>query len=88
MSLLLTASDRTKYSLQRGKFCVGTVKINALMRGFRYSGVHYSGVCFHIFYCNSAGLPNVVHYIYNGVFVIAGFFIAGFFIAGCHTLKF
>ena len=32
--------------------------------------VIYSGVCFHIFYFNSAGLSNVVRY--NGVFVIAG----------------
>ena len=36
----------------------------------------YSGVCFHIFYWNSAGLSNVVRY--NRVFVIAGFVIAGF----------
>ena len=57
--------------------CVGTVKINSLSRGFRYSGVRYSGDCFHIFYCNSAGLSNVVRY--NGVFIIAGFVIAG-----CH----
>ena len=42
-----------------------------------YRGVRYSGVCFHIFYCNSAGLSYVVRY--NGVFVIAGFVIAG-----CH----
>ena len=38
----------------------------------------YSGVCFHIFYCNSAGLSNV-HY--NGVFVLVGFLIAG-----CHCI--
>ena len=30
----------------------------------------YSEVCFHIFYCYSTGLLNVVRY--NGVFVIAG----------------
>ena len=30
-----------------------------------YSGVCYSGVCFHIFYYNSARLSNVVRY--NGV---------------------
>ena len=75
MSFLPTASDRTKYSLQRGKLCIGTVKINSLKRGLRYSGVRYSGVCFPIFYCNSAGLSNVVRY--NGVFVIARFIIAG-----------
>ena len=50
-------------------------------QNIRYSGVNcalgpsktirYSGVCFHIFYCNSAGLSYVVRY--NGVFVIAGF---------------
>ena len=64
LSFLLTAaSDRTKYSLQRGKdkLCVGTVKIY----------IRYSGVRFHIFYCNSAGLSDVFRY--NGVFVIAGF---------------
>ena len=61
--LLLTASDRTKYSLKPGKLCVGTVKIYSLQRRFRYSGFF-----FHI-YCNSAGLSNVR---YNGVFVIAG----------------
>ena len=32
--------------------------------------MRYSGVCFHIFYCNSAGLSNVVRY--NGVIIIAG----------------
>ena len=35
----------------------------------------YSGVCFHIFYCNSAGLSNVGRS--NGVFVTAGFVIVG-----------
>ena len=35
------------------------------------------GFCFHIFYCYSAGLSNVV--CYNRVFVIAGLIIAG-----CH----
>ena len=59
MSFSLTAVDRTKYSLERGKLCVGTNK------SMRYSGVRYSRVCFHIFYCNSAGLSNVVRY--NGV---------------------
>ena len=49
-------------------------------QNIRYSGVNcalgplkcirYSGVCFHISYCNAAGLSNVVRY--NGVFVIAG----------------
>ena len=34
----------------------------SLLRGFRYSGVRYSGVCFDIFHCNSAGLLNVVRY--------------------------
>ena len=43
----------------------------------RYSGVRYSGLCFHIFYCNSAGLSYVVRY--NGIFVIAEFVVAG-----CH----
>ena len=43
----------------------------------RYSGVRYSKVCFHIFYCNSAGLSNGVRY--KGVFVITGFAISG-----CH----
>ena len=46
-------------------------------KSIHYSGVRYSRVCFHIFYCNSAGLSNVV--CYNGVFVFAGFVIAG-----CH----
>ena len=64
------------YSLYRGKLCAGTVKIYySLKRRFRYSGVHCSGVCFHIFYCNSAGLSYVVHY--SGVLVIAG----------CHYIK-
>ena len=36
-----------------------------------------AGFCFHIFYCNYAGLSYVVRY--NGVLVIAGFVIAG-----CH----
>ena len=54
-------------------------------KSFCYSGVHYSSVrysrvCFHICYCNSAGLSNVVRY--NRVFIIAGFVIAGFVIAG------
>ena len=47
-----------------------------LSKSIRYSGVCYSGVCFHVFYCNSAGLSNVVRY--NRVFAIAGFVIAGF----------
>ena len=46
-------------------------------KSVRYSGVRYNGVHFCIFYCNSAGLLNVVRY--NGVFVIAEFAIAG-----CH----
>ena len=37
----------------------------------RYSRVGYSGVCFPIFYCNLAGLSNVVRY--DRVFVIARF---------------
>ena len=40
------------------------------MRWDRQKSIRYSGVCFHIFYCNSVGLSNVVRY--NGVFVIAG----------------
>ena len=41
--------------------------------------IRYSGVCFHVFYCNSAGpLSNVVRY--HGVSVIEGFVIAG-----CHV---
>ena len=49
-------------------------------RNIRYSRVNcalgpsksirYSGVLFHIFYCDSAGISNDV--LYNGVFVIAG----------------
>ena len=39
--------------------------------------IRYSEVCFPIFYCNSAGLSNIVRC--NGVFVIARFVIAG-----CH----
>ena len=49
--------------------------LRATGQNIRYSGVNcalgpsesfrYSGVCFHIFYCNSAGLSNVV--CYNGV---------------------
>ena len=50
----------------------------SLYRGFRYSGLRYSKVRFHIFYCNSAGLSNVVRC--NGVFVTVGFVIAG-----CHS---
>ena len=46
--LLTAASDRTKYSLQRAKLSFGTVK-----------SIRYSGVRFHIFYCNSAGLSDV-----------------------------
>ena len=49
-------------------------------KSVRYSGVHYSRVCFHIFYCNFAGLSNVVHY--NSVFIMAGFIVAG-----CHCKK-
>ena len=41
---------------------------------FVIAGFRYIGVCFHIFYCNSAGLSNVDRY--NGIFVIAGFVIA------------
>ena len=41
----------------------------------RYSGDFvigsYSGVCFHIFYCNSPGLSAVFRF--NGVFVVAVF---------------
>ena len=46
--------------------------------------VRYSGVCFPIFYCNSAGLSYVAPY--NGVFIIAGFVIVGFVIARCHCI--
>ena len=63
------------------------VIIFPICQNIRYSGVNralgssksirYSGACFHIFYCNSAGLSNVARY--NGVFVIAEFVIAG-----CH----
>ena len=56
---------------RQDKIFVGTIKINSL-----YGEFHYSGVCFHIFYCNSAGLSNVVRY--NGVFVIAGCHCNGF----------
>ena len=74
MPFLQTASDRTKYSLQPGKLCVGTVK-----------SIRYSGVCFHIFYCNSA-LSYVVRY--NGVIVIAGFVFTYFtvILPGFHML--
>ena len=78
MSFLLTASDRTKYSSYCGvKFTLRPSESIRYRRGFRCSGIRYSGVCFHIFYCNSAGLSNVVRY--NGVF-----FIAGIVIEGCH----
>ena len=30
--------------------------------------IHYSGVCLHMFYCNSAGLSDFFRY--NGIFVI------------------
>ena len=33
--------------------------------------IRYSGVCFHILYCKSAGLSDVFRY--NRVFVMAGF---------------
>ena len=42
---------------------------------FVIAGFHCSEVRFHIFYCNSAGLSNVVRC--NGVSVIAGFVIGG-----------
>ena len=51
------------------------------MRWDRQNLIRYSGVRFHIFYCNSAGLSDVVRY--NGVFVIAGFVKAG-----CHCTVF
>ena len=76
-----------KSSLQRGfrysEDPVRHVRANDLVnnKNIRYSGVNcalgpsksirYSGVCFHIFYCNSAGLSNVARC--NGVFIIAGF---------------
>ena len=41
----------------------------------RYSGDFVTAGFVHIFYCNSAGLSNVVRY--NVVFVIAGFVIEG-----------
>ena len=66
MPSLRTASDRTKYSLYRVNCSLGPSK-----------SIRYSGVCFYIFYCNSAGLSYVARY--NGVCVIAGFLIAG-----CH----
>ena len=41
-------------------------------KSIRYSGDFVTaGFCFHIFYCNSAGLSNVARC--NGVFAIAGF---------------
>ena len=48
----------------------------SLYRGL-LTGARYSGVCFHIFYCNFSGLSNVIRY--NGIYVIAGFVITG-----CH----
>ena len=61
MSFLLTAaSDRTKYSLQRATLSFGTVK-----------SIRYSGIRFHIFYCNSAGISDVFRY--DEVFAIARF---------------
>ena len=60
--------------------------LRATGQNIRYGGVNcalgpsksirYSGVCFHIFYFNSARLSYVVRY--SGVFVIAGFVIARF----------
>ena len=44
-----------------------------IIEGISLWWVCYSGVCFHIFYCNTAGLSNVV--CYNGVFIIAEFVI-------------
>ena len=41
--------------------------------------MRFSGVCFHIFYRNSAGLSNVVPY--NRVIVTAGFVIARYHLA-------
>ena len=39
MSFLLRASDRTNYSLKRGKLCVGTVKISGfVIAGFVIAG--------------------------------------------------
>ena len=67
MSFLLIGRTYIRYS---GVNCaLGLSK--SIRYQFRYSGVRYSRVCFHIFYCNSAGLANVVRY-------------RGFVIAGCH----
>ena len=52
-----------------------------VIAGFRYIGLVIAGVRFHIFYCNSAGLSNVVRY--DGVFVTAGFVITG-----CHCTRY
>ena len=64
-------------------------RLRATWQNFRYSGVkcvlgpsksiRYSEVCFPIFYCNSAGLSNVVRY--NGIFVIVRFVVAE-----CHCI--
>ena len=80
MSFLLTVSDRTKYIRYSGANCaLGPSK------SIRCSGHYFIAVFvvarnlhFHIFYCNSARLSNVVRYN-SGLFVIAGFVIAG-----CH----
>ena len=43
MSFSLTANDRTKYSLQRDKLCVGSVKIYSLKRDFVTAGLVIAG---------------------------------------------
>ena len=60
--------------------------LRATGQNIRYSGVNcalgpsksirYSGIPFHIFYCNSVGLSDVFRY--NGVLVTTGFVIAEF----------
>ena len=75
MPFLWTASDRTKINI-----CYSGVNCALGLS----KSIRYSRVCFHIFYCYSAGLSYVV--CYNRVFVIAGFVIAGFVIAGCHCI--
>ena len=64
-SFLLTASDRTKYSCALGPS----------------KSIRYSGVRFHTFYVNSAGLSNVVRSVAR-----SSFNIAQFVIAGCHCI--
>ena len=59
VKLIFWSRNRIQWNSSITK-CHGTEKI-----------VRYSGVYFHIFYSNSAGLSDVFRY--NGVLVIAGF---------------